>query len=185
MSTLRPITDELINEANKIIEKNTKEKEQYLKENLGGSISDAGVKSVAENLYGNKTDFDWVLNSLRFQRWETRKLTDEQVLNIFNCNSGIETYLKEQSWVDDYIEMDIKSGTYTEKEMELNIDEDGNLLSWYFNTDKDGEAFWIDMMRKVLDNSRFEEDENINSYEELYEVISKIEDFSDGWEEEE
>ncbi len=66
ISSLLPITDEPIKKAKKIVEENLKEKEQYLKENLGGVVSDVGVHSVAESLYGSKSDYEKVLESLRY-----------------------------------------------------------------------------------------------------------------------
>ncbi|WP_320664659.1 hypothetical protein [Prochlorococcus sp. MIT 1223] len=71
MSSLLPITEELIEKAKKLVEESLKEKEQFLKENLGDSlshkgISEEGVQHLAESLYGNKTNYDWVLKSLRY-----------------------------------------------------------------------------------------------------------------------
>ena len=187
MSTLKPITDELINEAKKIVEKRTKQKEQYLKAELGGSISDKGVYSMAKSLYGS-CEFDDVLLQLRFVPWDGfHKLTDEQILNLCNCNPKIKAYINDDWVVTEWMQDEYDNpGSDTEDQVEFFTDEDGlNVFAWEFKSKEVEDDFFITHLRRIFGDSDLDSVENINSYEDLYKVLSEAQDFPpDCWRQE-
>ena len=178
MSTWLPVTDEVRKKADKILQEELREKEQYIQEKRGGSISDENVQFLADGVFKVRTDIDSIIRRLTFKRWDSSVLTDEQVLNLFFSNPKIESHLQEY---DELIEAmvsqinptsDYYTGEYTEDEIE------DNYWWWDFETEEDYRNFWLENMRYWL-SMEFEEEDHINSYEEILKEMISFEGYNE------
>ncbi|WP_320664666.1 hypothetical protein [Prochlorococcus sp. MIT 1223] len=177
MSTWLPVTDEIKKKANEILVENLKEKEQYMEEKRGGSISEENIQFLADGVFDNKTNLDNIIRSLTFQPWDSSELTDEQVLQLFNSNPKFKKFFYRQEEVEEAmvsaIDWDYVENKYSKKE----IDEYDHW--WDFGSEEKEDLFWIRHMRGWI-AYHCQDLDLVNSFSDLIEPISEVRDPEDG-----
>ena len=178
MSTWLPETDEIRKKAQAIVDQNLKEKEKYIEEKRGGSISEENIQFLADGVFANKTKIENIIRTFTYVPWDSSQLTDEQVLGFIEENPNFQKYLSEQEEVQESM-----VSTIDREYIEANFDEeeieDGEWW-WQFESEEEENKFWISHARTWIAQN-CEDHDQINSFEDLYEPLSNYEDFENGF----